>query len=183
MDRPANIILIGFSTTGKTGVGKKVAQLLKWDYLDTDWEIETLAGKPIPQIFAQDGEEVFRELERQVLLAACQKERVVIATGGGAVLDPANRELMRHRGLVLWLDAQPQTIYQRLLRDADNPVVPVIRPLLAVPDPLKRIYELKAYREPFYSFAHFVIPTDELSLEEVCQEVIRRWQLWKEEGC
>ncbi|MEK7848129.1 MAG: shikimate kinase [Chloroflexota bacterium] len=173
--KPSAIILVGFSTTGKTQVGSRVARLLGWEYVDTDAEIESMAGKPIPKIFAQDGEPVFREMERKALLAACQREKVVIATGGGAVLDPANRELMSRRGMVVCLDAEPGTIYQRLRRDADNPVLPVIRPLLNVPDPLGRIQELKASREPFYSFAHFIIKTDNLVVEAASEEVVRRW--------
>lgn len=179
----SSIILVGFSTTGKTQVGARVARLLGWDYVDTDAEVEKLAGKPIHRIFAQDGETVFRELEKQALLAACQRERVVVATGGGVVLDATNRELMCQRGMVVCLDAGPDTIYQRLLRDAENPVVPIIRPLLDVPDPLRRIQELKSVREPFYSFAHFAIKTDGLDVDDASQEVMRHWRLWKGEPC
>lgn len=180
---PSAIILVGFSTTGKTQVGTRVARLLGWRCVDTDAEIEKLAGKPIPKIFSQDGEPVFREIEKQALMQACQEDEVVIATGGGAVLDADNRELMCRMGIVVCLDADPGTVYNRLLRDADNPVVPVIRPLLDVPDPLRRIQELKAVREPFYAFAHFTVKTDGLDVEAASQEVVRCWRMWKGEPC
>lgn len=175
-----NIILVGFSTTGKSQVARKVAQLLNWSAIDTDAEVERLAGKSITDIFRQDGQAVFRELERQALLSACGREQVVIATGGGAVLDSRNRELMLARGLVVCLEAEPQTIYQRLRRDAENPVLPIIRPLLTVADPLKQIHELKAGRKPFYALAHVTIATDTLSIEEVSHEVVKYWQQWQE---
>ena len=169
----SRIILIGFSTTGKSRVGREVAKRLGWELVDTDEEIVRLAGKSIAQIFAEEGEEHFRQLERQVLAKACGKERAVIAAGGGAILDSRNRELMKRRGVVVCLEATPETIYQRLLKDteASGP----LRPLLAVPNPSERINQLKEYRQPYYAMADWTVHTDELSVEEVCQEVIRGW--------
>jgi len=169
----SRIILIGFSTTGKSRVGREVAKRLGWELVDTDEEIVRLAGKSIAQIFAEEGEEHFRQLERQILAKACGKERAVIAAGGGAILDSQNRELMKRRGVVVCLEATPETIYQRLLKDteASGP----LRPLLAVPNPSERINQLKEYRQPYYAMADWTVHTDELSVEEVCQEVIRGW--------
>jgi len=169
----SHVILIGFSTTGKSRVGREVAKRLGWELVDTDEEIVKLAGKSIAQIFAEEGEEHFRQLERQVLAKACGKERAVIAAGGGAILDSRNRELMKRRGVVVCLEATPETIYQRLLKDteASGP----LRPLLAVPNPSERINQLKEYRQPYYAMADWTVHTDELSVEEVCQEVIRGW--------
>jgi len=169
----SHIILIGFSTTGKSRVGREVAKGLGWELVDTDEEIVRLAGKSIAQIFAEEGEEHFRQLERQILAKACGKERAVIAAGGGAILDSQNRELMKRRGVVVCLEATPETIYQRLLKDteASGP----LRPLLAVPNPSERINQLKEYRQPYYAMADWTVHTDELSVEEVCQEVIRGW--------
>jgi len=169
----SHIILIGFSTTGKSKVGQEVAKQLSWELVDTDEEIVKLTGKSIAQIFAQEGEEYFRQIEQQVLAEACEKERAVIAAGGGAILDSQNRELMKRRGVVVCLEATPETIYQRLLKDteASGP----LRPLLDVADPLQRISQLKEYRQPYYAIADWTVHTDELSLEEVCQEVIRGW--------
>ncbi|MFC1925888.1 3-dehydroquinate synthase [Chloroflexota bacterium] len=168
-----NIILIGFSTTGKSETGSRVARQLGWDLVDTDEEIVRLADKSIARIFAEEGEEPFRKLERQVLTKVCEREKVVISTGGGVILDPGNRELMKKRGVVICLEASPETIHQRLLKDKESSASP--RPLLEVADPLKRIKEMKEYRQPYYAVADWTVHTDELSLEEVCQEVIRGW--------
>jgi shikimate kinase len=170
---PRNIILIGFSFTGKTRVGQEVARRLGWGFVDSDDEIVALAGKGIPEIFAQDGEERFRELERRVLETLCANESLVIATGGGAIVDPKNRELLAQSGVVICLEAKPQTIYQRLL--AAQKANSVVRPLLAGDDPLKRIESLKMFRQPFYAMADWSVHTDSLDINEVCDEVIRGW--------
>jgi 3-dehydroquinate synthase len=169
-----NIILIGFSYSGKSMVGRKVAKRLGWSFVDTDEEITKLAGKDIPQIFALDGEEHFRELERGVLNKACRGQNAVIATGGGAVLDEANRELMRESGVIICLEVGAETIYQRLLKNGEGSSGP-LRPLLAAQDPLRRIRELKAFRQPYYDLADWKVGTDDLTVEEVSNEVIRHW--------
>ena len=172
---PRNIILIGFSFTGKTRVGQEVARRLVWTFVDSDDEIVALAGKGIPEIFAQDGEAKFRELERQVLERTCAKMGLVIATGGGAIVDPRNRELFVQSGVVICLEAKPLTIYQRLL--AAQKASSVVRPLLAGDDPLKRIESLKMFRQPFYAMADWTVHTDALGIIEVCDEVVRGWRL------
>ena len=180
---PRNIVLIGFSFTGKSKVGEEVAQRLGWNFLDSDDDIVALAQKPIPDIFAQDGEEHFRKLERQVLERDCQGEGFVLSTGGGAVLDPRNRELFTQSGVVICLEAKPQTIYERLV--AAQKTSSVVRPLLAVADPLKRIEQLKMFRQPYYAMADWSVHTDSLSIDEVCDEVVRGWrqvsQRWNQE--
>lgn len=177
-----NIILIGFSTTGKTQVGRLVADRLGWGFLDTDDEIVRKEGKTIPEIFSQDGEAHFRRLERNILVNSCQQEKKVIATGGGAVLDPQNRQLILRRGMVICLDAEPATIYERLLQDTQDATSPNIRPLLAVADPLKRIEELKTQRQPYYAIAHLTIATDDLPVEAVAEEVLKGWRQWSQQG-
>ncbi len=169
----SNIILIGFSTTGKSEVSSRVARQLGWDLIDTDEEITILAGKAISRIFAEEGEKHFRKLESQVLTRVCEREKAVISTGGGAILDPGNRELMKKRGVVICLEATPETIYKRLLRDVESGAPP--RPLLEADNPLKRIEEMKESRQPYYDMADWTVRTDELSLDEVCKEVIRGW--------
>ena len=177
-----NIILIGFATTGKTQVGRLVANRLGWGFLDTDDEIVRKEGKTIPEIFNQDGEAHFRRLERNILVNACQQEKNVIATGGGAVLDPQNRQLILRKGMVICLDAEPTTIYERLLGDTQDATSPNIRPLLAVADPLKRIEELKAQRQPYYAIAHLTITTDDFPVEAVAEEVLKGWRHWSQQG-
>ena len=170
------IILIGFSGTGKSMVAQEVSRNLGWEAIDTDEEVVRLAGKSIPEIFGQDGEPHFRKLERQALAEACQKSRVVIATGGGAILDPNNRVMMRRSGVVVCLEANPGTIYQRLPKRDESPEA--VRPLLAMADPMERIVELKQSRQAYYAMADWTVQTDHLTLPEVCQEVIRGRHYW-----
>ena len=170
------IILIGFSGTGKSVVAQEVARSLGWEAIDTDDEVVRLAGKSIPEIFGQDGEPHFRKLERQALVEACQKSRVVIATGGGAILDPNNRVLMRRSGVVVCLEANPGTICQRLPKWDESPKA--VRPLLAMGDPMERIVELKQSRQAYYAMADWTVQTDHLTLAETCQEVVRGRHSW-----
>src|SRR4030042_65299 len=92
--RITNLVITGFSGTGKSLVAKEVARRLNWDFLDTDDEIVEQVGKPIAEIFREDGEGKFRELEQETIRKACQRRQVVIAIGGGAIVDPENYELV-----------------------------------------------------------------------------------------
>lgn len=173
----SNIILIGFSFTGKTRVAQLISRIMGWNWLDADEEIVRLAGKSISEIFSQDGEPAFRQLEKKVLKKACSGKNQVIATGGGAVLDEQNRRLMQKSGFVVCLEASPEAIYKRLkLEVKQNPKNSMIRPLLSSARPLQRIRELKAYRQPFYSIAKWTVHTDKLCLEEVAHEVVRGYK-------
>lgn len=170
-----NIIITGFSYTGKTQVSRIVAERMGWDLVDTDEEIVRIAGKPIPEIFAQDGEPHFRKLERQALANVCRRRCTVIATGGGIVTAAENREVMRASGMIVCLEADPETIHRRLLIDSEKADRKVIRPLLAVEDPLGRIRSLKASRQLFYDEADWTVRTDHLTPDEVAAEIIRGW--------
>lgn len=175
----SNIILIGFSFTGKTRVAQLVSRILGRDWLDLDEEIVKLAGKPISEIFSQNGEPAFRKLEKKVLKKACSCRNRVIATGGGIVLDEQNRKLIQRSGVVVCLEASPEAIYKRLkLELKQNPENSMIRPLLSAGQPLRRIRELKSYRQPFYSLAHWTVHTDNLSLEEAAHEVVHGYKYW-----
>ena len=109
MVREGLLFLTGFSFSGKTRVGKRLAERLGWGYVDTDDLIVQKAGKPIPRIFAEDGERRFRQLEKQALKQVCRRKRVVVATGGGMILDEDNRDLMARKGLIVCLEAKPET--------------------------------------------------------------------------
>ena len=172
----SNIALIGFSATGKSVIARRVAERLHWTFIDTDDEIVRLSGKTIPEIFKQDGENKFRQWERRVLKQACHKERVVIATGGGAIVDSENQQLLLQSSVVVCLEARPETIHQRLLHDTLYSANPVVRPLLAGHNPLERIKHLKAKRQPYYAIADWTVHTDNLTLDEVSLEVIKGWQ-------
>ena len=173
----SRMILTGFSGTGKTEVGQEVARLLGWRFVDTDEEIVARTGKPIADIFAQEGEPRFRDLEREAVREACQLSRVVISTGGGALLDPESRALMLASGLVVCLEAQPDTIYRRLSQGGGNGGQEAVRPLLAGPDPQERIRILKSERQWAYALAHWTVHTDSLTTQQVAQEVLRAWRM------
>jgi shikimate kinase/3-dehydroquinate synthase len=175
--RITNLIITGFSGTGKSLVSKEVARRLNWGFLDTDDEIVKQAGKPIAEIFRQEGEGKFRELERETIRKACQQRQTVIAIGGGAIVDPQNYELLAKTGLIVCLEAKPETIYERLFREAARSPKTEVRPLLAGDNPLERIRQLKASRQPYYAKADWIIHTDGLSISEVAEEVIRTWRL------
>lgn len=171
-EKGSSIFLIGFSYSGKSVVGRKIAARLGWDFVDIDDEIVAITGKSIPHIFEQDGEQHFRELERQVLQQVCRRRNVVVATGGGIITDGRNRELMARSGVVICLEARPETIYRRL-QEQDNGDLSGVRPLLADKDPLRRIELLKTSRQHYYDMADWIIHTDDMSIEEVCEEVVQ----------
>jgi len=160
-----NIILTGFMGTGKTSVGREVAARLGRRFVDLDDLIVARAGKPIPQIFAEDGEPAFRALEA----AVCQELRtpagLVIATGGGAVLDPANREALAAGGVLICLDATPATIVARLAgKDG--------RPLLAGQELSQRVVALLNQRAPAYAAIPHHVDTSQLSIAAVAERVL-----------
>jgi len=173
-----NIALIGFSGTGKSSVARKVAELLDWEYVDTDDEVVRLAGKSIAEIFEREGEGEFRRLEREVLERVCRDARnKVIATGGGIVIDVGNRRLLRDCSVIICLEASPEVIHQRLLAQGLESSSPVVRPLLVGGNALERIKELKEVRQPLYAaVADRTVVTDKLSTNDVSLEVIGAWQ-------
>lgn len=172
MNRPLRIVLTGFSGTGKSAIAGLVAERLGWQAVDCDDAIEQVAGKPIPRIFAEDGEPRFRALESRVLEDALSRERVVIAAGGGAAVSARNRRAMASAGIIVCLEARPETIYARLSSDPDASE----RPLLAGDDPLARIRSLKAARQPVYALADATVHTDALSPVDVAAAVVRAWE-------
>jgi len=159
-DQPRNLILIGFMGTGKTTIGKRVARSLGFRFVDTDQLIARKAGKSIPDIFAHSGEEAFRELETEVLRECAARSGQVISTGGGIVTRPGNLEILRDAGYVVWLKASPETIYDRVRRNRN-------RPLLHTDDPERTIREMLDQRLDLYRRAkHLSVSTDDLTLDE-----------------
>ena len=138
-----NIYLVGLMGAGKTTVGRHLAKRLGRRFVDSDDEIETRTGVRIPIIFEIEGEAGFRAREVQVLQALTREVGLVMATGGGAVLDPVNRANLANNGMVVYLCAQPQQLWQRT-RHGRN------RPLLQVADPLAKLQELYVERDPLY---------------------------------
>ena len=155
-----NVVLIGFMGTGKSSVGRRVADSLGFRFVDTDQVVIELAGKPITRIFEEDGEERFRELESEALRRCASMEGQVIATGGGIVTQPRNHELLKRAGHVVWLKADPETVLRRVSRNRD-------RPLLQTEDPLATIRELYTSRVELYrACADEEVNTSDLTLEE-----------------
>lgn len=168
-----NIVLIGYRATGKTVVARLLSEKLGWPWVDLDVEIERRAGKSIAEIFAQDGESVFRDWESQVVAEYCGRRNWIIAAGGGAPLRPENRQAMRAGGKVFWLTARPETIYRRMTTD---PTTGTRRPNLTARGGLEEIVELLAKREPVYrETADWVIDTEEKTPEQVAEEILARW--------
>ncbi|GAB2692710.1 shikimate kinase [Paenibacillus thermoaerophilus] len=158
-----NIVLVGFMGTGKSTVGRALAERLGWSFVDSDARIVEKAGVDIPSIFAASGESGFRELEREVigeLMAGC---RQVVATGGGAVLSERNREAMLGGGFVVALLAERDVIIERVRGDAN-------RPLLAG-DLEARVDKLLAERAGAYDFAHLSIDTGGMTPEEAARVI------------
>ncbi len=164
------IYLIGFSYTGKSSVARQISVNLHIDFADTDELIESRAGKTIPEIFATEGESVFRELESEVLREVSQWPNMVVATGGGIVLDPENRAVMQRTGAVVCLEAQPSTILARMQSEESDATE---RPLLAAGDPLGRIAALKSGRQAAYAIADWTVATDRLTMEDAAIEAQR----------
>jgi 3-dehydroquinate synthase len=164
--KPPRIFVTGFSGTGKSTVAKLLADELGWRALDTDDLVEAIAGKSIGEIFREDGEARFRELEHDVLQSAAHTENAVIATGGGAILSRENRELMAS-GLVVCLDAPAPEIVSRLGSGEASE-----RPLLAGDEPEARVRELKAARYKFYALSDLAVSSDGLAVEEVAGHVL-----------
>lgn len=164
-----NLYLVGFMGTGKTTVGRAVAQKLGFSLLDSDHEIERGQGKSIPEIFAQDGEPAFRALERAFIEHGHPAERAVVACGGGLVVQPGMLALLKSRGVVVCLHASITTILERTARQRN-------RPLLAVENPEERVRTLYGQREAIYRQAGTLILTDARPLADIAAHVMRAWR-------
>ena len=169
MAQPRNIILVGFMASGKSHVGRVLSRRTGWPLVDADDEIVRRAGKPIDRIFQDEGEAAFRDLERVVTAQLCGGTGRIISAGGGAFVDPTNRDSMLRGGTVFCLNARPETIHRRITGGDPNAAA---RPMLAGGDPLERIKALLDQRAAAYGQAHHSIQTDGLTAEEVAQEVL-----------
>jgi shikimate kinase len=163
------LFLIGYRGSGKTTVGRLVADRLAWSFVDADTVLEERHGRTIREIFATEGEAGFRDKEAAVLADLCRRTNAVIATGGGIVLREANRELLKRHGLVAWLAADPQTLLARIQAD---PTTAERRPALAGGG-LAEVEQLLAVREPLYrTCADVVIPVGALSPEQAADAIL-----------
>jgi shikimate kinase len=159
-----NIILLGFMGTGKTAVGKKLAEELQKDFLDIDELIEKENGISISEIFFNFGEEYFRQLEAEKVKEVSEYENTVIATGGGIVLREENIGNLRKNGVLICLSARPEVIIARTKAEKN-------RPLLDTPYPSETIVELLRFRAPLYAQAGAMVDTSDLTVNEVVTEI------------
>lgn len=163
-----NVVLIGFSGTGKSTVARLLAELLGWKMVDTDRRVEQATGYPIHRIFSEQGVDAFRRLERIAVRDALSGDSQVISVGGGAVLDPDSRREMRDGNLVVLLDAPVDILYRRLAAHVSAEP----RPLLEGDDPLERMRSLKAERESIYAeAAHLIVDTGSIDEHAVAWRI------------
>lgn len=166
----SNIALIGFMGTGKTSVGRLVADQLHFEYLDTDELIQSATGKSITEIFNADGEKTFRALEEKVVEELADRKKTVISAGGGLPVNPQNLTSLKKHALVVCLWASPEKIWERVKSQSH-------RPLLHGEDPQKKIRDLLTAREPFYKQADVLLNTEVRSLREVALQVVHQFRL------
>ncbi|GAW94126.1 shikimate kinase [Calderihabitans maritimus] len=162
-----NVVLIGFMGTGKSSVGRRLAKILKMDFVDTDAEIEKLTGLTVAQIFARHGEKRFRSEEELIVKKVARRQNCVIATGGGVVLNPENVKNLKETGVIICLTAEPETILERVKRRNT-------RPLLPRGSTVERVNELMEQRRAYYeAAADYTVDTTHLTREEVVKEILK----------
>lgn len=163
----AVIFLVGFMGVGKSAVGRRVASMLKYSFLDTDKMVEDSLSKKVSQIFCHEGEDFFRQAERAALEEVLSKAPVVISTGGGAPCYKDNLKLMKSWGTTVTLLATPETIFSRVAQSPNE------RPLLKCGDPLKEIRTLLQMRAYYYINSDFLVDTESRNVEQVAQEILK----------
>ena len=174
MKDAANLYLVGMMGAGKTTVGRLLARRLKLRFLDSDHEIEARCGVKIPLVFEIEGEAGFRAREAHAIAELTALNGVVLATGGGAVLSEENRKRLGERGVVVYLSARPEDLYERVRQDRN-------RPLLATPDPLARLRELHTQRDPLYrEVADVIVETGAQGVQSLARQLLRKLDArWK----
>lgn len=165
------VVLVGLPGCGKSTVGRQLARRLSLPFVDSDNVIENRLGCTIREFFELEGENAFRALESDTLDELTQGGPCVLSTGGGAILRPENRECLKRRGLVIYLCSAPDEVFRRLRNDRN-------RPLLQVADPLQRLRDLYAVRDPLYrETAHFVIETGRPSVSTLVNMIVMQLEL------
>lgn len=164
-DTRQNVFLVGLMGAGKTSVGRMLARRINRTFYDTDAEIERVTGVKIPVIFDIEGESGFRAREEKIVEKLTAMDGIVLATGGGAVLSPANRALLKKHGRVIYLRAAPEDLWRRTRRDRN-------RPLLQTANPLARLRELHALRDPLYTeVADLIVDTGAQSVGTLTTQI------------
>jgi shikimate kinase len=160
-----NIFLVGLMGAGKTSVGRMLARRMHKEFLDADAEVEKITGVKIPVIFEIEGEPGFRAREEKMIDQLTAMNDIVLATGGGAVISPANRTFLKERGRVIYLRAAPEDLWRRTRRDRN-------RPLLQTADPLGRLRALHEQRDPLYrEVADLIVDTGSQSVAHLTSQI------------
>lgn len=171
MTEPVHVALVGLPGSGKSTIGRQLARRLGRPFLDTDQIIESRIGLSIREFFEREGEAPFRDLEEQVIDELTRGESCVLSTGGGAVLRPVNRQYLKQRTHAVYLHSAPEEVFRRLRHDRN-------RPLLQVADPLARLQELYALRDPLYrESARLVVETGRPSVAALVNTVVMQLEL------
>ena len=160
-----NIYLIGMMGSGKSSAGKLAASEMSMNFIDSDQSIEKIAQKSVSEIFASEGEQSFREMEREFIQCGHPPNNSIISCGGGLCMNKGVFDKMRSKGTIICLWAEPKTIYDRVKNDNS-------RPLLQVNNPILQIKNIFHERSGIYQKADFVIKTDDLQVEEVADRII-----------
>lgn len=160
-----SIVLVGMMGAGKSSIGRRLAKKLDLPFVDADAEIELAAGMPITDIFEHHGEEYFRSGEARVIARLLEQGRRVLATGGGAFMNPATRDLIGAKGISVWLKAEPDVLLRRIRRRSD-------RPLLRTPDPEATLKRLIEERYPVYTETDVTIHSRDVPHEIIVDEII-----------
>ena len=171
MTEPACVALVGLPGSGKTTIGRQLARRLGLEYFDSDHVIEQRIGCSIRTYFEHEGEDRFRDVESEVLDELTQKRGAVVSTGGGSVLREVNRQRLHARSQVVYLNSHPDDLFRRLRHDIN-------RPLLQVADPLTRLRDLHALRDPLYrATAHFIVETGRPSVATLLNMIVMQLEL------
>lgn len=168
-DLDCGIVLVGLMGAGKTSVGRRLAKRLDLPFFDADQEIEKAAGCSIDEIFSRHGEAAFRSGERRVIARLLDGGGHVLATGGGAFMDPETRAAIRERGISIWLNAELEVLLERVLR-RDN------RPLLKQGNPEQILRALLAERSPVYALADLTVTSGQGPHEDVVEQIVKALQ-------
>jgi shikimate kinase len=167
-----NLFLIGYRCTGKSTIGKSIAMTIAWSFVDSDILVIKECGKSIKDIVDTEGWKAFRRMERSALKQICTKDRQVVATGGGVVLDAANIKAMKTSGMVIWLGATAETIQKRMLQDKNSGN---FRPALTDKGRMEEIEDMLLKRTPYYESAcDFSIHTDDVPVNEITEIIIQK---------
>lgn len=169
LESTTNIYLVGLMGAGKTTIGKQLGKLLGRPFLDSDHEIESKTGVRIPTIFEIEGEEGFRRREAQAIAELCEERGIILATGGGVVLNPQNRAALHQSGWVVYLNVPPRLLFERTRHDKN-------RPLLQVDNPLAKLNQLHGVRDPLYrETAHLVVDGNRQAPSNITQHIYKEF--------